>query len=85
MTCICPAPSYATCKYFAHGGGGGGGYENLNAVISLLAAYYAFNAQYPRGTTGHSKNIFVFLEHILVSEQKAAVPVNVEHFLSMMK
>ena len=25
MTCICPAPSYATCKYFAHGGGGGGG------------------------------------------------------------
>ena len=57
----------------------------LNAVISLLAAYYAFNAQYLRGTTGHSKNIFVFLEHILVSEQKAAVPVNVEHFLSMMK
>lgn len=57
----------------------------LNAVISLLAAYYTFNAQYPRGTTGHSKNVFVFLDHILISERKTAVPVNVEHFLAMMK
>ena len=57
----------------------------LNAVICLLASYYAFNAQYPQGTTGHSKNIFVFLQHILILERKAAVPVNVEHFLSMMK
>ena len=57
----------------------------LNAVISLLAAYYTFNAQYPRGKTGHSKNIFVFLDHLLISEQRTAVPVSVEHFLAMMK
>ena len=58
----------------------------LNAVISLMASYYAFNAQYPRGTTGHSKNVFVFLEHMLIAQQKTvAVPVSVEHFLTLMK
>ena len=57
----------------------------LNSVICLMASYYVFNAQYRRGAIGHSKNIFVFLEHILIAEQKTAVPVNVEHFLSLMK
>ena len=57
----------------------------LNSVICLMASYYAFNAQYPRGTTGHRKNVFVFLEHMLIAQQKTAVPVNVEHFLTLMK
>ena len=47
----------------------------LNAVICLLSSYYVFNAQYPQGKTGHSKNIFVFLEHLLISDRKTAVPV----------
>ena len=50
---------------------------SLNAVICLLSSYYAFNAQYPLGKTGHSKNVFVFLKHTIISERKAAVPVSV--------
>ena len=42
----------------------------LNAVICLLAAYYTFNVHYPWDTAGHNKNIFLFLEHVLISEKK---------------
>ncbi len=38
----------------------------LNAVICLLANYYAFNAEYPKGVTGHSKNVFLFLRHVMI-------------------
>jgi hypothetical protein len=34
----------------------------VNAVICLLATYYVVNAEYPKGVTGHSKNVFLFLE-----------------------
>ena len=59
----------------------------LNAVICLLAAYYAFNAEYPKGVTGHSKNVFLFLEHLLIpcSGKKKSLPLSVEHFISSMK
>ncbi len=59
----------------------------LNAVICLLSAYYAFNAEYPKGVTGHSKNVFLFLEHLLIpcSEKKKSLPLSVEHFISLMK
>ena len=45
----------------------------LNAVICLLSAYYAyyvFNAEYPRGVTGHSKNVFFFVFGALASPWK---------------
>ena len=32
----------------------------------LPAAFYAFDAEYPQKITGHSKNIFLFLKHILI-------------------
>ncbi len=59
----------------------------LNAVICLLSAYYAFNAEYPKGVTGHSKNVFLFLEHLLIpcSGKKKSLPLSVEHFISSMK
>lgn len=40
----------------------------LNAVIVLLSSYYAFNAVYPKGFTGHSKNIFLCLDYTLLGE-----------------
>ena len=39
----------------------------VNAMICLISSYYAFNADYLKGATGHSKNVFIFLEHILLS------------------
>ena len=56
----------------------------VNAVICLLAAYYVFNAQYPKGPTGHSKNIYMFLEHVLLGNSSQSLPIGVENFLSQM-
>lgn len=41
----------------------------LNALIYLLASYYIFNAEYPKGPTGHSKNLYIFLEFILLGKK----------------
>jgi hypothetical protein len=60
----------------------------LNAVICLLAAYYIFNAEYPKRVTGHSKNVFLFLEHFLIpcsGKKRLILPMAVEHFISAMK
>ena len=59
----------------------------VNAVICLLSSYYAFNAEYPKGTTGHSKNIFMFLEHLLLPSggKKRLMPISVDHFITSMK
>ena len=47
--------------------------EILNAVLCLLAAYYAFNAQYPKGQScGQTKNVYLFLEHILINKGKCS-------------
>jgi hypothetical protein len=54
----------------------------LNAVIVLISSYYTFNAVYPKGITGHSRNIFLFLEYILLGECTAPLPIGVEHFIS---
>ena len=40
----------------------------LNGVTYLLGACYCFNAEYPKGPNGHSKNIYLFLEHIPISD-----------------
>ena len=58
----------------------------VNAVIVLLASYYVFNAQYPKGKTGLSKNVYCFLEQILISPQdNPALPTGVENFLCSMR
>lgn len=54
----------------------------LNAVICLLSSYYVFNAEYPNGGNGQSKNVFLFLEHLLISAQGKSLPMGVENFLS---
>ena len=53
----------------------------LNAVVTLMASYYTFNADYPKGLGGQSKNIFLFLEYILSPEMRsnvAQLPISVE-------
>ena len=59
----------------------------VNAMICLISSYYAFNADYPKGATGHSKNVFIFLEHILLSGVcgKTVFPMAVENFVLSMK
>ena len=40
----------------------------LTAVITLMASFYALNAAYPKGPCGQSKNVFLLLEYILISQ-----------------
>ena len=54
----------------------------IDAVICLLAGYYAFNAEYPKCATGDSKNVFIFLEHLLISEVCITLPIGVDNILS---
>ena len=54
----------------------------LTTVITLIASYYLFNADYPKGLGGHSKNIYLFLEHMLLPKLRhgsaAQLPISVE-------
>ena len=52
----------------------------LNAVVTLIASYYLFNADHPKGLGGHSKNVYLFLEYILIPELRSnrSLPINVE-------
>ena len=56
----------------------------VSAVTCLIAAYYVFNAEYPKGETGHSKNIYMFLEHILLGRNNQTLPICVENFLAQL-
>ena len=56
----------------------------VNALICFLAAYYVFNAEYPKGHTGHSKNIYILLEHLLLGKSSPTYPIYVENVLSQM-
>ena len=55
----------------------------ISAVTCLLAAYYVFNAEYPKGATGLGKNIYMFLEHILLGRIQT-LPIGVENFLTLL-
>ena len=57
----------------------------LNGVTCLLGAYYCFNAEYPKGPNGHSKNIYLFLEHSLLGRKNQKLPITVENFLAQLK
>ena len=54
----------------------------LSAVASLLGSFYCFNMEFPKGNGGSEKNIFLFLEHILLGQASATLPLSVENVLS---
>ena len=61
----------------------------LTAVITLLASFYALNAAYPKGPGGQSKNVFLFLEYILIpqirkSQATTKLPIAVETVVSQL-
>ena len=59
----------------------------LSAVNTLIASYYTFNADYPKGQGGHSKNVYLFLEYILIPESRRsshALPLSVEAVVGKM-
>lgn len=53
----------------------------LSAVVTLLASYYTFNPDCPNGLDGNSKNVYLFLEYILIPELRRSnhsLPISVE-------
>lgn len=54
----------------------------LLAVATLLGSFYSFNMQFPKGSGGSEKNIFLFIEHILLGQNSATLPLSVEHVLT---
>ena len=55
----------------------------LNAVLCLLSAFFVFNAEYPKAGNGQTKNIYLFLDQMLISKEgKLNLPIGVENFLS---
>ena len=59
--------------------------NTLSAVVTLLASYCVFNANYPKGHGGHSKNVYLFLEYILLQRSRHALPLNVEAVVGKLK
>ena len=53
----------------------------LSAVATLLGSFYFLNMEFPKGIVG-AKNIFLFLEHMLLGQTSATLPLSVEHVLS---
>ena len=52
-----------------------------SAFITLVSNYYTFNADYPKGLDGHSKNAYLFLQYILIPELRRSnhsLPISVE-------
>ena len=54
----------------------------LSAVATLLGSFYCFIMEFPKGIGESKKNIFLFLEHMLLGQTSATLPLSVEHVLS---
>ena len=54
----------------------------LNAVATLLGSFYSFNMEFPKGSGRLEKNVFLFLEHMLLGQTSATLPLSVENVLS---
>ena len=54
----------------------------LSAEATLLSSFYCFNMEFPKGVGGSKKKIFLFLEHMLLGQTSATLPLSVEHVLS---
>ena len=58
----------------------------LNAVVCLLSAFFVFNAEYPKAGNGQTKNIYLFLDQLLIAKKgKPNLPIGVENFLSYLQ
>ena len=61
----------------------------LTAVVTLLATFYALHTAYPKGPGGKSKNVFLFLNYILIpqvrnSQATTKLPIVVETVVSQL-
>ena len=54
----------------------------LIAVATLLGSFYSFILQFPKGSGGSEKNIFLLIEHVLLGQNSATLPLSVEHVLT---
>ena len=54
----------------------------LSAVATLLGSFYCFNMEFPKGIGGCEKNVFLFLEYMLLGQASATIPLSVENVLS---
>lgn len=65
-------------------------FDIVNAVLSLIGCYFLFNADYPKGPGGQSKNTYLFLEKILLSNftkqnRPANLPIGVQTVVSQLR
>jgi len=65
-------------------------FDIVNAILSLIGSYYLFNADYPKGPGGQSKNTYLFLEKILLSNftkqnRPAQLPIGVQTVVMQLK
>ena len=56
--------------------------STLCAVATLLGSFYSFNTEFPKGSGGLGKNVFLFSEHRLLGQTSATLPLSVENVLS---
>lgn len=57
--------------------------QNTILLVCLLSAFFVFNAEYPKAGNGQTKNIYLFLDQLLISKEgKPNLPIGVENFLS---
>ena len=54
----------------------------LNAVATLLGNSYSFNMEFPKGSGGLGKDVFLFSEHMLLRQTSAPLPLSEENVLS---
>ena len=62
----------------------------VNAVLSLIGCYFLFNADYPKGPGDQSKNTYIFLEKILLSNstkqnRSLQLPIRVQTVVLQLK
>ena len=62
----------------------------VNAILSLIGSYCVFNADYPKSPGDQSKNTYLFLEKILLSNftkqnRPAQLPIGVQTVVMQLK
>ena len=55
----------------------------LLAVATLLGSSYLFSMQFPKGSGGYEKNIFLLIKHILLGQNSATLLLSVEQPLTL--
>ena len=65
-------------------------FDIVNAVLSQIGCYFFFSADNPKGPGGQSKNTYLFLEKILLSNftkqnRPAHLPIGVQTVVSQLR